>query len=399
MRPARLLVFALGALLVSAALPQEPASPDHAAYSSEPLLAAAALPSHGADARAAGGATAIPSQVPAFGAQPSQASHEAVVAGILLPRPQDLAAVLPPPPQKVRLENSYGTVTVTHAAHLARRTACKACHGPGPIQKIGRYQPREAHDTCRACHVKLARGPTDCRGCHVKNVEPATLVASPEPARKGSAVADAAKKEPAAFAFVLPGAQPAAFDPAAAASSFDAAAAWPGARSAPPGVAAGSASATEIAPPAARREAFAGVSMLAATGTSPAAGISLGVTFEQGDWQFSHILEWAGGSGSRRALGLLAAGVVMPLRDRWTGHVLGVGGFDFADAKWASFLPALGARAGLGYGTGRAYVHSIDLSVTALADVMRSHDPRGSATSGALVSVSLTAGLDLGARR
>lgn len=398
MRPPRLVAFAFGALLGSAAVAQDRAASRRAGTSSEPILLAASLPSDGVEDLALAGAPMMPSHAPVLGALPTQATHDAAVAG-LLPRPEDLAAVLPAPPQKVKLENSYGTVTVTHAAHLARRIACKSCHGPGPIQKIGRFQPREAHETCRACHVKVARGPTDCRGCHVKNVEPAPVTASaaPEPPPK---------KEPVAFAYVLPGAQPAAFDPTVASAAFETAASWSAtgagpvpAGAVPAGAMAAPDAVAQLAPLPVRRRVFTGVSMLAATGASPAAGVSLGVTFEQNGFRFSDILEWAGGSGSRRALGLLAAGPVFPIRDRWTAHVLGVGGFDAADVKWTSFNPALGARGGIEFATRRAYVQSIDLSVTALADVTRSRDPRGSSTSGALVSVSLSMATDLTGRR
>ena len=86
--------------------------------------------------------------------------------GGLPPTGSVVMGALPTPPKKVVLQTkTYGTITVDHAAHLARRTACRSCHGDGPVAKIS-FTPRQAHDTCRACHVDLKAGPTDCRGCH-----------------------------------------------------------------------------------------------------------------------------------------------------------------------------------------------------------------------------------------
>jgi hypothetical protein len=321
----------------------------------------------------------------------------AEVASVLLPHVEDVARALPSPPKKVQLENSYGTVTFNHAGHLSRRTPCKACHGAGPIQKIGRFQPREAHDTCRACHVKVARGPTDCGGCHVKKVEQPVLAA---PAPNPDAQA-AAKSAPVAYASLVPGAQPASYDPEAAAAAFDAAAAWgkPAAVETAPGPGTTALpGASAMAASASRRTVFAGVSMLTASGASLAPGVSLGITLQQDGFQLSEILEWAAGSGSRRGLGLMAAGIVFPVRDRFTAHVLGVAGFDAADVRWTTFLPALGARAGFEWTGPYRFVQSVDLSLTALTDVTRAHDPRGNAVGGSLLSVSLSAGMELTGR-
>src|SRR5690242_20384849 len=44
---------------------------------------------------------------------------------------------LPPPPEVVvRQTRYYGTVTIDHRAHLARRSPCVGCHGPGPVTKL-----------------------------------------------------------------------------------------------------------------------------------------------------------------------------------------------------------------------------------------------------------------------
>ena len=319
-------------------------------------------------------------------------------AGAIPVRPEDLAGALPPPPTKVTLENSFGTVTVDHAAHLARRTPCKACHGAGPVHKIGRFQPKEAHDACRKCHVELARGPTDCKGCHVKKVEPVKALAVAEPpldprAQKAMAVASASTLA----ATALPGGG-AAFDPAAAALAFEEAAAWPGPRLGSPGITEASTRQLETAYYSPRRAVFAGISMLAATGSPTGAAIALKVSFRQDGWEFAESLEWSGNSGARRAIGLLGGGIVRPVYRRWTAHVLGVGGFDASDVTWTTFLPAIGARAGLEWTGPQFVIHTFDVSVTALADLMRGHDPSGAPIGGGVVSLTVSAGLDLPGR-
>src|SRR5690242_1754647 len=72
--------------------------------------------------------------------------------GALPPMTDIVFGALSPAPDRVYLETrSFGTVMVDHRAHLARRVACKACHGPGPVSQI-EFTPKSAHDSCRACH-------------------------------------------------------------------------------------------------------------------------------------------------------------------------------------------------------------------------------------------------------
>jgi hypothetical protein len=356
------------------------------------LLAAATVPSH-------------PTNDLRFAAIPGS-SLDDVVLGAFPLRPEDFESALPPPPQKVTLENSYAPVVFSHAGHLSRRTACKACHGEGPVRKIGRFQPKVAHDTCRACHVTAAKGPTDCRGCHVvkPKIDEAELARSEpsDPRRTADLAARAnANLLPISVAMLTPGAA-LPLDTRTAAGAFETAASWPVAPATP--VTVELERSPEAAPaalsPQSRRSVLAGASMVAAQGTPTAAAAALQVTMQQDGFQLTESLEWAGSPGARRTLGLVAGGIVRPLRPRWSAHVLGVGGFDAINVGWTAFLPAIGARAGVEWATSRPFAHCFDLSITALTDVMRVRDPRGASMGGALVSVSLSAGIDvLGGKR
>lgn len=358
------------------------------------LLAAATVPSH-------------PTNDLRFAAIPGN-SLDDVVLGAFPFRPEDFETALPPPPQKVTLENSYAPVVFSHAGHLSRRTSCKACHGEGPVRKIGRFQPKVAHDTCRKCHVTVAKGPTDCRGCHVvkPKIDEAELARSEpsDPRRKSDLAAHANAKVnvlPVSVAMLTPGAA-LPLDTGTAAGAFETAAAWPVATAAPATLVLEPS--PEAAPaalsPRSRRSVLAGASMLAAQGTPTAAAASLQVTMQQDGFQLTESLEWAGRSGARRTLGLVGGGIVRPLRPRWSAHVLGVGGFDAINVGWTAFLPAIGVRAGVEWATSRPFAHSFDLSITALTDVMRVRDPRGASMGGGLLSVSLSAGVDvLGGKR
>lgn len=312
---------------------------------------------------------------------------EQTLLGALPVRPEDVEGALPKPPTKVTLENSYAPVIFSHAGHLSRRTACKACHGPGPITKIGRFQPKVAHETCRNCHLEAKRGPTACAGCHHKKAPPVTELALAPGRSRGQAAPGAAAAGPVVVAPV--------FDEAAAARSYEVAAAWP----APPvtsvDMTEDSKAQLEIPYFAPRRTVWAGGSVLASSDASPAPAVALGVNFRQDGWQISETLEWSSGGGGKRAIGLVGGGIVLPVHSGWTAHVLGVGGFDAFDITWTSFLPALGARAGVEWTSPRLFVHSFDVSVTALADLTRGHDPSGVRTGGMVFSLSVSAGLDV----
>src|SRR4051794_39916869 len=105
-----------------------------------------------------------------------------------------LAGALAPAPTQVVLtgRGTFGEIHFDHEAHLARRIACRICHGPGPVHKP-ELSPSWGHETCRACHVEQKRGPTSCRDCH-QNVKDASFAAAPRgaDATTETATADAA---------------------------------------------------------------------------------------------------------------------------------------------------------------------------------------------------------------
>jgi hypothetical protein len=265
------------------------------------------------------------------------------------------------------------------------------------VRKIGRFQPKVAHDTCRSCHVQVAKGPTACNGCHHIKPKPAPAeLVEREPDARAKALAAAANQArlPVSLAMLTPGAM-LPFSEQTATVSFEAAATWPMAR-ASPGTMGQPSPATPISlATGARHSVFAGASMLAGKGTPALPAAALQVAIRQDGSQISESLEWGGRAGARRVLGLVGGGIVRPLRPQWSAHVLGVGGFDAVNAGWSVFMPAAGLRAGVQWTGPRPFLHSFDLSVTALTDLTRAHDPGGAAIGGPVFSVSLSAGLDL----
>jgi DNA polymerase III gamma/tau subunit len=70
------------------------------------------------------------------------------------------------PPETIKLENKFGTVTLTHKFH-AETYGCPTCHGdntPGPFELTKDL----AHSSmCKDCH-QGSGGPVKCTECHVK---------------------------------------------------------------------------------------------------------------------------------------------------------------------------------------------------------------------------------------
>ncbi|BDG05267.1 cytochrome c3 family protein [Anaeromyxobacter oryzae] len=339
------LIFAVtaatGLLLASAARPSEPAVADR-----RPEQLAFASPRDGVQETLLGALPTPPGDA-AFGALPT-------------PPGDAMFAALPPPPDKVVLDPGYyGAVTVDHRAHLARRASCVLCHGPGQVHKIGRMTPARAHESCRGCHEKLAKGPTDCRGCHV-----------PKPAPVETTVAEGADAaaSPAALAIKAPLPEPG--------------------RTAPPDESASDAFA------AIRSSVHAGTTVLSAPGVSkPAPGLLVGVTLRGEGFVASQTIEWAGPTvGHGRTIGLLGGGVLLPVNRSSDASLELVGGFDAREASFADMVPALGARAGVEWVGGR---RSVRLSVTGLADLSQPHDATARQAGSFTVSGAVTVGLDV----
>ncbi|HEX9306049.1 MAG TPA: cytochrome c3 family protein [Anaeromyxobacter sp.] len=76
------------------------------------------------------------------------------------------AGAMAEPPNRVKYTADKGDVTFDHAAHVARRESCKACHGEGAVTKI-ELDKRSAHVLCVGCHAGRRAGPKACTGCHV----------------------------------------------------------------------------------------------------------------------------------------------------------------------------------------------------------------------------------------
>ena len=67
----------------------------------------------------------------------------------------------------IKLPSSKGEISFTHKVHAYMLKDCKKCHenGPGKILTLGKDW---GHKTCRGCHTKMGKGPTNCEGCHKK---------------------------------------------------------------------------------------------------------------------------------------------------------------------------------------------------------------------------------------
>jgi hypothetical protein len=271
-----------------------------------------------------------------------------------------LAALAPAPSKVVRQTKSFGTVTIDHRAHLARRTPCKSCHGPGPVSKL-KFTPRTAHDTCIGCHRDEQRGPTGCRQCHV-------VPAPPSPASEIVAAAGAPGGAPGA-----PGLGP------------------PATASVPP-----PASATEVVP--ARTESARvlalGGSMIASSDhasiMAPAAVFSL----RDEHVLFTTSVELGSAQKDGRTLGLIGGGLVLPVHGRFNALAAVVGGVDAIQGPSVSLLPAVGLRAGVEW-LGERYCAG--LQVTGLTDLTRSRNEFNETIGGTSFSAMATVGIVLSA--
>ncbi len=257
-----------------------------------------------------------------------------------------LLQVLPPPPDTVVLDTRYfGTVTIDHRAHLARRAPCRSCHGAGPVSKI-RFTPRIAHQRCLGCHEDLARGPAACAGCHVKPPPPS----EPLVAESG---------EPPGIAQGAPTARGAQEAPAGGTAAL-----VPSGAARPPARAPASA---KPAPAPAR--SFGRVVEIGLSAGAGFVGPSLRVSSRVDRIVITHDLGRIGPESEARTLALMGAGVAVPLRWRWEVVAVAMGGLDAVERPLMVVLPAVGASFGIGWLPRFRGLESVHLSATGTVDL------------------------------
>lgn len=254
-----------------------------------------------------------------------------------------LLQALPPPPDSVVRESRYfGTVTIDHRAHLARRAPCRSCHGSGPVTKI-ELTPRIAHQRCIGCHQDLARGPAACSGCHVKPPPP------PDPlVAEGGEASSAAERAAAA-----PGAP--AGGPAG---------------EVPPGAARPRAPAPVAAAlPPARAPSFARAVEVGVSAGAGFVGPALRVASRVDRIVITHDLGRIGPESGPRTLALVGAGLAVPLHPRLEVVAVAMCGLDVVERPLLGVLPAVGARAGVAWLPRFRGLESVQLSATGTVDL------------------------------
>ncbi len=296
------------------------------------------------------------------------ASTLSVSGGAEALREAALGALAPAPDKVIRVTRSFGTVHIDHKAHLARKAHCKDCHGTGPVTKI-EFTPRIAHDRCIGCHREEKRGPMKCRECHavpdpaappVQQLAlgtDASLTATPSPrpspstGERGEGILASAPNSSA----TLSGANrfPSFDAPAPSGRGFT-------------------------------RVLSIGCSALSGAGQGTAAGPAVYFSARDDDMLVSLSIENPG-----RTLGMLGAGMVQHLKQRWNAVYTVLGGFDASEKPSLAVMPALGARAGIEWLGERT---TFGLSVTGVSDLVRRTDALGDQVGGVTFAVAATVG-------
>lgn len=258
------------------------------------------------------------------------------LAGIPGDELSDLAlAALPPPPGTVIRETRYyGTITIDHRAHLARRSPCKACHGTGPVTKIT-FTPKIAHARCVGCHQTLAKGPDKCQGCHVQPPPPPVQLAAAGEEGKPAAPAGPPPPNPA--------------NVAAALAASDALAARP-----TTGV---------FAPDPFQRYLEVGV----AAGRGQ--GFSVRLASHEANLVLTQSVDFQGAPNDTRTFTMLGAGLSHLGRGRISYEGVALAGADVVSRPGVGVLPALGLRAGAEWRPDHGFVQRVCASVTGVADL------------------------------
>jgi hypothetical protein len=325
--------------------------------------------------------------------RPQAAAHPQVAElGLAIP-PGLVEQALPTPPTVVELKTSYyGTVTVDHPAHLARKIHCLDCHGPGRVGPI-EFTPRVAHERCRGCHLDLKRGPVECKACHLMPPGGAQQ-AGPTVAPVGAAAAVAAGASPTATpaptsppptAAAAPG-QPASVEQPRGLAVAEVRPGQDRRFEAENGLEREPRQAEGRAPPTASLSAAAPTEAVPArTGqlihsfqlgglAGSGAGLSARVSSRMDGvpLRISHSLDvLSGGSAGARTLLLLGVGEHLPLRlPRSLGLLVeGVVGADAVRQPEVALLAALGGRAGLEWTPPWSRGAALLFSVTGLVDL------------------------------
>ncbi|WP_243336556.1 cytochrome c3 family protein [Anaeromyxobacter soli] len=346
---------------------------------------------------------------------PSDAQRVAMLGAGPRLVPELAEQALPAAPQQISLKTrTFGTVTVDHPAHLARRAHCVSCHGEGPIQKI-EFTPKLAHERCRGCHKEQQAGPLTCRGCHALPAaaeKPLVAEHAAAPPAVGGARADRGTAAGAA-AGVASGAAPdrstipsspaPATSPATRVASTSPGTISPAtvrvastssgpARATPVARITGEASADPTNPLNVPLRRVLEVGLAGGSGFGPAVRL----LSRQENAVLSHSFDRVGG-GRARSLGLLGIGKCFSVQEGVDVFALGLGGIDVVESPAATLLPAAGARIGVLWSVRHRFVETIDVSFTGVADLARSH-PLGQEVGGATFFATIAAGVPLGPR-
>lgn len=253
--------------------------------------------------------------------------------------PEPQAQVERIPPRLVVLKTAYyGVVTVSHAAHLERRTHCRACHGSGVAGRID-FTPALAHDRCRNCHLQVGGGPTTCKGCHAFSPQnPGVVIAGTRTVDRGAAVSGA-----------LPPAA-AAEPPAPTEASL---------------LALGFSEAPPSGAPLRRT-----VHLAAAAGGG--LGLSARFSSRQDGVGLSHAVDRMSSSGRARTLATIGVGALVPFGPPGLGLLAeALAGVDAVESPGVDVAPALGARLGVEWTPAFARPVAMTLAATGALDLFR----------------------------
>jgi hypothetical protein len=281
----------------------------------------------------------------------SLSSHSSTVASALEIPPIWIEALPPPPTTVTRQTKMYGTVTFDHVAHLARRVACRECHGPGPVRKVV-YTPRVAHDRCRGCHTMAARGPTSCNGCHTVTKPNEALAKAEAPVTTVAVVVPVTPSRAEMLAAIVP----------------------------------------DVPPPSFRRAVEFGVTTLVSHGEL-LHGPTLHLVGHYGDDLLTYTLSMPGGATRGRTQLLIGGGREFALSPRLRWSALGVAGLD-ATYDPGTLLPGLGLRLGVQMAAPWRAIRTVSFQMTALADVASSAEA-GRHAGDVSVGFTLVAGVPL----